>query len=478
MNLKGPVFCKECPSMGRQEFTILIADDDQYIRDDLGQLLADPSRQLFFAGTASETWQTVQRERPHLVLLDIKFPDSDDLSVLKRIKESFPDTEVIILTSQTENLSQVVAAIKMGAFDYVGKPFNRDELRNRIEKALKLRRLVRSNQIMQDELERRDGLERIIGSSPAMQHVRQTIRRLADSEGCVLIHGESGTGKELAAKALHYSSKRRSSPFITINCAAVPESLIESVFFGHRRGSFTGAIESTKGKFELAEEGTIFLDEIGDMPISQQPALLRVLEYRTFTPVGESKERECRARFVFATNRDLRDCIAQRTFREDLFYRINVAAILLPALRSHPHDIPDLVEHYRIQISHDMGRKPVGVHPEFLEVLQQYDWPGNARELKNILEGALMLLDPGQEELTLQNLPPEILATRKEEGVARPTSTAERREKQELIRALRQCNGNLTQAANVIGIHRNTIRHKLRFYGISHNTINERDSND
>jgi DNA-binding NtrC family response regulator len=464
--------------MGAQVYKILIADDDQYIRDDLGQLLADHSRQLFFAGSASETWQIVQRENPHLVLLDIKFPDSDDLCNLKRIKEGYPNIEVIILTSQTENLSQVVAAIKMGAYDYVGKPFNRDELRNRIEKALKLHSLVRSNRIMQDELERRDGLERIIGSSAAMEHVRQTIRRLADSEGCVLVHGESGTGKELAAKALHYSSKRRSSPFITINCAAIPESLIESVFFGHRRGAFTGAIESTKGKFELAEDGTIFLDEIGDMPISQQPALLRVLEYRTFTPVGESRERECRARFVFATNRDLRDCIAQRTFREDLFYRINVAAILLPALRSHPNDIPDLVEHYRIRISNDMGRKPVGIHPEFLEVLKQYDWPGNARELKNVLEGALMFLEPGQQELTLQNLPPEILATRKEEGVAPPSSTAERREKQELIRALRQCKGNLTQAANVIGIHRNTIRHKMRFYGISHSTISERDSND
>ena len=459
--------------MANYDSSILIADDDEYIRNDLGRLLVAPSRQLFFASTASETWQVVEKDRPQLILLDIKFPDCDDLSLLTRIKTSYPESEVIILTSQTDDLTRVVEAIKLGAFDFVGKPFVRDELRNRIEKALKLRKLERTNQYLIKEFQRREGLERIVGNSPPIQHVRQTILRLADSDGCVLIHGESGTGKELAAKALHFCSKRRESPFITINCAAVPEALLESVFFGHRRGSFTGAIESTKGKFELAEDGTIFLDEIGDMPISQQPALLRVLEYRCFTPVGESKERECRARFVFATNRDLRDCIAQRTFREDLFYRINVAAIHLPTLKSHPQDILDLVEHYRVQISHEMGRRPIEIPPKVLEVLQQYDWPGNARELKNVLEGALMLLDPKQTELTLQDLPPEILATRKEEGVIRPASTAERREKQEIIRALKICNGNLTQASKTVGIHRNTMRQKLRFYGISQNTLDE-----
>jgi len=458
------------------ETSILIADDDKYIRDDLEQLLSDPSRQLLFSGTAAETWQVVEKERPQLILLDIKFPDSNDLSLLKRIKSDYADTQIIILTSQTDDLSQVVEAIKLGAFDYVGKPFVRDELRNRIEKALQLRMLARSNQYLLDECVRREGLEKIVGSSAAIQQVRQTIRRLADSDGCVLIHGESGTGKELAAKALHYCSKRKGNPFIIINCAAIPEALIESVFFGHRRGSFTGAIESTKGKFELAENGTIFLDEIGDMPISQQPALLRILEYRRFTPVGETRERECRARFVFATNRDLREGIAQRTFREDLFYRINVAALQLPALRAHPQDIPELVEHYRVQISQELGRRPVGIRPEVLDVLREYDWPGNARELKNVLEGALMLVDPHQEELTLQDLPAEILATQKT-GDA-PASSVERREKQDLINALRQCKGNMTQAAKMIGIHRNTIRQKLRFYGISQSTIYEKITGD
>jgi two-component system, NtrC family, response regulator AtoC len=261
-------------------------------------------------------------------------------------------------------------------------------------------------------------------------------------------------------------SRRRSHPFVVVNCASIPEALVESVLFGHRRGAFTGAVESAKGKFEIAGEGTVFLDEIGDMPLSQQAALLRVLEYRSFTPVGEVAERACKARFLLATNRDLRECVREGTFREDLYYRINVAAITLPALKSRNEDIPMLVDHFRARLCAEMGRAPVSVAPEVVDLFERYDWPGNVRELKNVLEGAIMLIGSRQSEITLRDLSVELLASRIVTGDTN-TTESEMREKEDLIRALRQSDGNQTQAARILGVHRNTIRSKIRYFGIS-----------
>jgi DNA-binding NtrC family response regulator len=446
--------------------TILIADDDKYIRDDLADLLKSESATLLFAATARDTWEKVSAEKPDLVLLDIKFPDSNDLGLLEKIKAAYPKIAVIILTSQSENVPQIVSSIQIGAFDYVPKPFVGEELRNRIHKALALQKLAHSQEYLLKELEQRAGLDQFIGKSPAIQRVVENVRKLAPTDGCVLIQGETGTGKELVARALHYLSERRSSPFVVVNCGAIPEALVESVLFGHRKGAFTGAVESAKGKFEAAEDGTIFLDEIGDMPLAHQTSLLRVLEYRRFTPVGETKERECRARFVLATHRDLRERVKEGAFREDLFFRINVASVALPSLRSRPEDVPLLVEHYVKRLCAEMGRPNVQIDADVIDLLGKYDWPGNVRELKNVLEGALMFSAPQQQRLTLQDLPLELLASRGNEGASR-LSERERNEKKEILKALQQSNGSQTQAAKLLGLHRNTIRSKIRYYGLS-----------
>ena len=451
--------------MDKLNCTILIADDDKFIRDDLAHLLSESFERLIFAATAKETWEAVVKHNPDIVLLDIKFPDASDLSLLQRIKTEVRGLEVIILTSQTEDVAQIVSAIKIGAFDYVPKPFIGAELRNRIKKAINLQNLHRSNEHILKELEAKEGLPRLVGESECMRHTRDVVSRLAEGDGCVLIHGESGTGKEVAARAMHYLSRRRSSPFVAVNCAAIPESLVESVLFGHRKGAFTGAIESVKGKFELAGEGTLFLDEIGDMPLPQQASLLRVIEYRKYNSIGESAEKTCRARFILATNRDLKECIRQGKFRQDLYYRINVGNLLMPSLKDRPQDVSALIDYYCKILCAEMGRPLVKVPPEVMDLFQRYDWPGNVRELRNVLESVYMLIGPRREEITLKELPPEILALRGESGQS--LDPAELREREQIIAALQQCNGNQSQAAKLLGIHRNTVLCRIRYFGIT-----------
>lgn len=446
--------------------TVLVADDDRFIRDDLSELLTRDYRVLM-AATAAETWQQVSRERPDLVLLDINFPDSQDLGLLQRIRAEMPGVDVIILSSQTSDLSMVVEAIKMGAYDYIGKPFVSEELLNRVRLALELRQTRRNQERLLRELEERSGIDGLIGSGPAMTQLRQNIRRLAAVDGCVLFHGESGTGKELGARALHYLSRRRAAPFVVVNCSSIPEQLVESVFFGHRKGAFTGAVDNSRGRFEIAEDGSIFLDEIGDMPLSQQSSLLRVLEYRRFTPVGESRERECRARFILATNRDLRERVRDGTFREDLFFRIRVATVQMPPLRMHLEDVDELATCFLDRLCAEMGRRPVRAVPEVLDLFKRYDWPGNVRELKNVIEGALMLGEESRTELRLQDLPAELLATRVEGGQGVDRSPQERQEREDLLRALQQSGWNQTKTAKLLGVHRNTIRARIRYFGLT-----------
>jgi len=449
------------------EFTILVADDDKFVRDDIRHLLKPLGYKILETGTATETLAAVTAAKPDLVLLDLRFPDNQDLTLLKRVRADSPNTEIIMVSSQTEDLAMVVEAIKLGAYDYIAKPFTPEELANRVSKALEFRTLRHAQEYLVAELQRRDGVANLIGSSAAMQSVKQAINRLSDLDCCVLVTGQSGTGKELVARALHMHGKRRKQPFVAVNCAAIPEALVESVLFGHRRGAFTGAVESVKGRFEHAGEGTIFLDEIGDMPLAQQASLLRVLEYRKFTPVGEVNERECRARFVLATNKDLRERVAEKLFREDLFYRIHVATISVPPLKARLDDLPDLIQYYCATLAGQMGRQPISVSAEAMSLLREYDWPGNVRELRNILESAIMLAPVTQPELRVENLPPEILALRSSASIGPLLTSAERREKEELLRVLRQCQWNQSQAAKLLGCHRNTMREKIRYFGLS-----------
>ncbi|HYF49157.1 MAG TPA: sigma-54 dependent transcriptional regulator [Planctomycetota bacterium] len=444
--------------------TILIADDDKFVRDDLAELLESSQHRLIFASTGAEAVQRATEVAPDLVLLDIHFPDVADLSVLKRIRRESPDSEVIIISSQTSDVQRIVEAIKEGAFDYVPKPFVAAELLNRVSRALSLREARRSQAWLLKELQARDGALR--GSSEAMKKVRESIARLAPAEGPVLIVGESGTGKELAARALHFSGKRAARPFVPVNCAAIPEALCASMLFGHKRGAFTGAVDSAKGHFETAAEGTLFLDEIGEMPLSQQAALLRVLEYRRFTPVGDQQERECRARFLFATNRDLREAVSAGKFREDLYYRIRVATLQMPALRQRPDDITELATEFLAHYCAEMKRTVLTLSISALDLLLAYDWPGNVRELRNVVESAVMLAAPEQKELTERDLPAEILAGR----TSGTTGNSELDEKRKLLEALAQARGNQSEAARILGCHRNTIRSRMRYFGITQPT--------
>jgi len=450
--------------MKAERFTILIADDEKHTREDIAEMLCDHPYRVLFAGTGKEAVEVARLESVDLVLLDLVFPDSKDLTPLRQIKNSVNAPEVIMVSGQSDDLQQVVAAVKLGAFDFVAKPFSNAELLNRIEKALHLRSLSADKVHLLKELKDRFGLEQLVGDSHAMAQVRDTINRLADLDGCVLIRGDSGTGKELAARSLHYSSRRASKPFVVVNCASIPEALTESILFGHRKGAFTGALDAGQGKFEIAEDGTLFLDEIGDMPVRQQAALLRVLEYRKFTAVGDNRERECKARFIFATNRDLRRAVSEGAFREDLFHRINVSSIIMPTLNSRVSDIPQLLEHYAAQFSVEMGRPPFLISKEAMHILSQYDWPGNVRELRNTLESCIMLMGRDEAELTECHLTPELLSNRDSQG--EKLSPREQREKEDILLALRQHHGNQTQAAKTLGYHRNTMRTKIRYYGI------------
>lgn len=450
--------------MTNEQCTILIADDDRYVHADLDDALKELNATTHHTMTAKETWKTISENKLDLVLLDLRFPDLQDLSLLQKIVNLPNGPEVIILSSQTENLGLVVDAIKMGAFDYIAKPFVPEELVNRVKKALQLAEMKRSQEFLIQELQNRDGVDGLVGDGAAMKQVRDTLKKLADVDGCVLIRGESGTGKELAARALHYLGRRKVQPFVPINCAAIPDALVESVFFGHRRGAFTGAIESAKGKFEIAGRGTVFLDEIGDMPLAQQASLLRVLEYRRFTPVGEATERECKARFVLATNRDLRELIRLKDFREDLFYRINVAAVTMPPLRARLEDIPTLAKHFLNRLTAEMGRPAMTIDDDVIALFQSYDWPGNIRELRNVIEAAIMLNDASDLRLSIKHLSPEILATRAESG--QKWTAKERKERAEIIRALTQASGNQTEAAKLMGCHRNSLRGWIRYYGL------------
>ena len=440
------------------DFNVLVADDDQCIRDDIAEILKDLPYTLHFAATAEATWTAALKIRPDLVLLDIKFPDCRDLSLLKRIKKDLRDIPVIIVSSQADT-KDVVEAIRMGAYDYVVKPFKSLELRNRIENALSLKTARKNEEFLIQEISRQSGIENLIGDSESMKHARELIRKFADKDGCVLIQGESGTGKELAARALHNLSKRRNQPFVPINCASIPETLVESLLFGHKKGIFTGAHDSAVGLFEAARDGTIFLDEIGDMPLPQQASLLRVIEYRRFTPLGEATERVCRARFVFATNRDLQNRCETGKFREDLYYRIRVASIVMPPLRARRDDIDGLSEHYSRKLCAEMARPTVTLSKDALELLRKYTWPGNVRELRNVLESTIMQVDDCTTILGVNDFPSELQAI-DEKNL---DSEAERLA---LLNALKTTGGSINDTANLLKWHRNTVSRKMRAYGL------------
>src|SRR5881398_174497 len=370
--------------------TILVADDDASIRSLLKQLLADQGYAVLEAATGSEVVEQVKDSGPDLVIMDLRMPERDGIEALQKVKTASPRTAVLIMTAfGTSNAA--IKAMELGAFEYITKPFELDKISYTVKRVIEYRVLTSEVQVLRDEISSLVQTERIVGNSAAMQEVYKTIGKVAKADATVLITGESGTGKELVAEALHYNSTRRSGPLVKVSCAALPETLLEAELFGHEKGSFTGAMATRKGRFELADKGTIFLDEIGEMSLATQTKLLRVLQDRKIERIGSSLPIKVDIRVICATNKDLGKQVEQNKFRDDLFYRLNVINIHMPPLRERKEDIPALVEHFLAKHRYSASAQPATISEEALRRLNEYDWPGNVRELENVVERAVVL---------------------------------------------------------------------------------------
>jgi two-component system nitrogen regulation response regulator GlnG len=464
--------------------TILVADDEESIRFVLERACTQSGHTVETVASGTEALEALRNRRFDVALVDIKMPDLSGLDVLSRARADDVDTLFVIITAQN-TMANAIEATKRGAYDYLTKPFDLEQVTHLVERALELRRLTRDLEHLRDELEQRHEL--VIGGTPAMQEVYKVIGRVAPTDATVLIEGETGTGKELVAKTLHYHSGRR-GPFVAINCSAIPNELLESELFGYERGAFTGAVERRVGKFEAAAGGTLFLDEIADMPLALQAKVLRVLQERELTRVGGREAVRTDVRIVAATNQDLDAAVRGGRFREDLFFRLNVVRIVVPPLRDRRGDIPELIAYFIDKVNQDLGMSIVGVSDEARLLLMRHTWPGNVRELENAILRAAVLargrtLVP--DDFALAGQP------REQAAEALPLEDAVRRRLTELLAAdataaagdlhamlisaverplielvLERAGGNQVKAAEMLGINRNTLRKKITDLGI------------
>jgi DNA-binding NtrC family response regulator len=464
---------------------VLVVDDELGVRESLRMILRD-RMEVTQASVGSEALDLLSRQRFDVILLDILMPGMDGLEVLERIKQSADAPEVVMLTA-TKTLKTAVRAMKLGAADYVTKPFDVDELLLIIERALQTAALLREVTALRTEVGQRYSFDNVIGASPRMQEVLKTVSMVAPLKTTVLITGESGTGKEVIAKAIHYNSPRAKEPLVAINCAAIPENLLESSLFGHERGAFTDAHARQLGHFERAHRGTIFLDEIGEMNPSTQAKLLRVLEQGSFVRVGGQQSIDVDVRVIAATNRDLQRGLEEGAFRADLYYRLNVVAIELPPLRERPEDLPLLIRHFLSLKSRQLGVPEKTFHRDAVELLERYHWPGNVRELENVVERALALsqnaiLGPtdlpahfastDRRPLTLPSAPgPEFRIS----AEATLTAAVDQLEHYLIISALDRANHNQTRAAQMLGTTRRILKYKMDKLGILDKVAEGRD---
>ncbi len=450
----------------------LIIDDEPGMREMLGVLLAREGYHVLTAPSGADALRVLDAEVPDVALSDVNMPGMDGLDLLRAIRQRGLDVPVVLMTAYG-NVHSAVAAMREGAFDYVAKPFHNDELRLVLRKALAMRSLTAENARMRAELGSRHGLGQLVGSSAAMQQVYTLVRRVTATRANCLVCGESGTGKELVARALHFGSDRASGPFVAVNCGAIPEALIESELFGHRRGSFTGAFQDRVGHLAAADGGTLFLDEVGELPPAAQVKLLRFLAQRTVVPIGDTKERAVDVRVVAATNRDLHQEVAAGRFREDLYYRLNVVQIDMPPLRARLDDLPALVAHFVERFAREYGKEVTGVEPDVLDALQQHPFPGNVRELQNAIERAVAL-EPAA-RLTLSSLParfrPETATPSPLPAAAAGDVDLDARlaafERALIQQAIDACQGNRTQAARRLGITFRSLRYRLVKLGMA-----------
>ncbi len=446
--------------------TILLVEDDQPQRKTLSGFLRKRGYQVIEAASAGEAEQEAAKHRVDLLLTDLRLGGPDGITLLEALKGRHPDLQALVLTA-FGTVEDAVRAMRAGAYDFLSKPVDLDRLEALVEKALERVRLARENRSLREVVKSSGAFAELVGQSPAMRQVKELAVKVAPSRASVLILGESGTGKEVLARAIHRGSERRGRPFSVINCAAMPESLVESELFGHQKGAFTGATADKKGRFELADGGTLFLDEIGDIPLPVQVKLLNVLQSGQFQRVGGTKTIEVDVRLITATHRDLEKAIQEGTFREDLYYRLNVVSVSMPPLRDRPGDIPLLVDHFIRKHADLSAARIESVAPEVLQNLSAWPFPGNVRELENLIERAVVLAEGSQ--LKLDDFPPQI-----GQGAPPPSADGQGLEEQvarleiSLIKeALMRNQGNKSAAARDLGLSERAIRYKMKKYSLS-----------
>ena len=451
--------------------TILVVDDEASIRTSLQGILEDEGFIVVTAVDGEQALARVQSEVPDLVLLDIWMPKMDGLQTLQKLKERFPKLTVIMMSGHG-TIETAVKSTRLGALDFIEKPLSLEKVIVSVNNALNLDRLKLENDTLRTYVRQS---HEMIGNSPVLTRLREQIRLVAPSTASVLVTGENGTGKELVAHAIHHYSHRREKPFVEINCAAIPEELIESELFGHEKGAFTGAVARKKGKFDLADGGTIFLDEIGDMSLKTQAKVLRILQEKKFERVGGTRVVEVDVRVIAATNKNLEEEIRSGHFREDLYYRLNVVPFSVPPLRERKEDIPLLVEHFLVQFCSRDNRERKIVASDALERLQRYDWPGNIRELRNLVE-RLVIMTPGQ-TITAAHLPDSVAGDdpSRDSGGSRLDAVFEMNtlreareefEKEFIVQKLEENGWNISKTAEMIELERSNLYRKMKSYGI------------
>ncbi|MDL1955702.1 MAG: sigma-54 dependent transcriptional regulator [Candidatus Desulfofervidus auxilii] len=451
--------------------TILIVDDEKNYLVVLKAVLEEEGYEVLTAQDAFSALEIMQHTDLDVVVTDMKMPQMDGITLLEKIKEINEDLPVIMMTAYG-TVETAVEAMKKGAFDYILKPFSNEELKITIRKAINVYQLLKENRRLNQALYHQYHFDNIIGKSKTMQAVFDIIKKVAATKTTVLITGESGTGKELVARAIHYNSPRKNAPFISVNCAALPETLLESELFGHEKGAFTGATAMRKGRFELADKGTLFLDEVSEMSPALQVKLLRVLQEKEFERVGGTRTLKVDVRIIAASNKDLREEVDSGNFREDLYYRLNVVHIHLPPLRKRPEDIPLLVAHFLKKYTKEMGKSELKISPEALSLIYNYSWPGNVRELENAIERAVVLCSG--KEIKPEHLPEELREEKRTpssllENLPKNLTLPQLLEEIEirLIRqALAESNFIQAKAARLLGITKSLLQYKIKKYNL------------
>jgi DNA-binding NtrC family response regulator len=449
------------PTPVARTLQLLIVDDDEQLRDALSRRFERQGVHVCTAASVAEGVTRAGQVRQDVALLDLHLPDGTGLELLERLKEQQPELEAIMLTGHG-SIETAIQAMKKGAYDYLTKPFQLAELEVHIEKAFEKVRLARRERQWVEQIAYESERYRLVGSGPGMKRVIQLLEKVAPTDATVLIRGASGTGKELVARALHANSPRRDRPLVTINCAALQETLLESELFGHEKGAFTGATQAKPGLVEVAEGGTLFIDEIAEMAPGLQAKLLRVLEDGHFRRVGSTQERHADVRVIAATNKDLETEQKSGRFREDLYYRLNVVTIVLPALRERREDIAELVAHFLA--TRKIGLRHLRIEADALAALERYAWPGNVRELANVLERAQILAEG--DTITLDDLPENLLAVIPQATGAEPGHLRSV-EQRHVLEVLRQCNGNKVHAARALGISRRALYRLLNKFQLA-----------